>query len=207
MDSIDSVENALDADTIQHRAVMLKRMEAYKMVAAIESDGIAVNDALKSIEHQWNVVSPEEREQLEKDAVMVMELLLESGRGAFDVSVMANTVYKGSRQVSQLRAAAIQSHERLNQATQKLEEEQEKADGKNSPCTACAQLQGDVKEFKKEVKDASKLAGEAARGNREHNHKAIEDMKKIEEQRSMSAEAKERVLAKVSSVLKRAGNQ
>lgn len=206
MDTIDSIENALLADNIQHHELMRKRKEAYEMVAAIEQDSVAVHDALKSLEPRWNDVSPEERMELEKDSSVVMELILESGRSAFDVSLMANAVYKGSRKVSELRATVVRSNELMNQAIQKLAKGQEEERTENTPCITCAQLQEDIKKFEKEIKDASKLAGETARRNREQNHKAIEDVKKIEEQRSTSAEAKERVLGKVSSVLLRVRN-
>eukprot|EP00178_Gracilaria_changii_P011217 TRINITY_DN320_c0_g5_i1.p1 TRINITY_DN320_c0_g5~~TRINITY_DN320_c0_g5_i1.p1 ORF type:complete len:325 (-),score=62.28 TRINITY_DN320_c0_g5_i1:2025-2999(-) len=204
METVDAAMNAhTEVDTANDEAMLLS-MEAYKIVASIEADVIAMNDVLKSVESVRSYMSLEESIEIEKDAELMVNLVLESGRVAGMASENAAAVYKASREVAILKGEAIFAEKEADKVEKQLAQKQKDADNNGRACDECKGLKADVDKLRTSRREAARKAGEAAKNSREKRRNAAKHRQAVEDNRDKAKDAKDRLISAVERIKKRA---
>ncbi|KAI0561931.1 cell wall anchor protein [Gracilaria domingensis] len=139
METVDAALNAhTEVDDANDQSMLLS-MEAYRIVADIEADVIAMNDVLRTIEPLRPHMTLEESIEIEKEAESIVDFVVESGRLAGIAGQNAAAVYKASREVTILKNEAVAAENEATKAERDLQEKQNEAENNEKACRECMQ--------------------------------------------------------------------
>ncbi|KAI0558309.1 hypothetical protein FGB62_219g09 [Gracilaria domingensis] len=206
MDTLVAVDNMHTAVVNANDEASARMMEAYAIVADIESDILTVNDALKNVGLSLDQITAEERESIEADAESVISMVADSGELALKASLEAEEVYRASRQVAEKRHTLITAESDKKRVEQALRAAQQSAEDKDEKCTECAALEGELESIRKARKATLQETADISKRSGEHNWNAGNHRDKVLEYRSKVAHGKQKLISKIDEIKRRVIN-
>lgn len=207
LDTIEAADNSFsDAITSTEESFHNAR-NVHTEIEGIHEDIELVKSALHSIEPQREMLTAEEAEAIEKDSQVVMSTLSDVGRDAVKINAEAAMAFNASREVGELRRQAKNAEREAKETELKLNGEETNAQEEGKVCVVCDKLKEDIVRLRQLRKESATNAGKKARGSRENRKKAAEGLKETEKKRMSSAEARDRVLARIEKLRMRAESE
>lgn len=203
LDTIDAASNALAEASHSNDMASSYTSESFQIVAMVQQDIVAVNEALKSIEPFRDELSDQETNDIERDVEIVRRCAADVAREALEVDLKACEVNKQRRMVADLKKSAHITDKKVKRAQHKLKEAEEKAGKERKKCADCRELKDEIEKETLFRKESCSKAGEVAKRARDERLNAYEGRKQVIGNRSRSAEVRSRIERKIMTLAKR----